>query len=635
MKRHTLLVSVLCFAFAMVAVAQSGPGAGAPNLANPGIRADPNSRLGPMYSGAGGVLIVSVLNEKKAQLDRQAVVKLFDQTRQKAVWQATSDTSDATFVNLTLGKYGVEVSALGYLPAHKVVDVLSLEHSNSTEIVLQRDPEAVDFSAMSEGLPAKARKENQRAISALSIGRLKDAEKHLDAAYKLAPDNSRLNFLMGYLDIQQNNFEQAQSYLQKATTLEPRNVQALTLLGRAYLHNGKNPEAQAILQRAIAIDAENWNAHNLLADAYLRQHDNADALTQADLAVESGKRGSITAQIIRGQALAYMGRDQEAIQALTTYLQNDPNSPTVPQVRDLITQIQNHSAEQAKNDASRTSTKTDLLLASAKPTLSLKAWAPAEIDESKPPVAPGTTCPYEEIMDKAGQSAKQFVDDVAQISAIEDLLHERLDDTGNPVTKEIRKFDYVASISEPKPGTLSVEEYRSQRYGVTDLPDQILTKGFVGLALVFHPDMRDDFDFHCEGLGQLHGQATWLLHFQQREDRPKRLQDFKVGGEVYSVSLKGRAWVTADKFEITRIETELVQPMPSVQLLAEHEITEYDPVAFPNKNVQLWLPKSAEVYLELRKHYYYRRHSFDHYMLFSVDATDKPGQAKGAHSQEE
>lgn len=59
------------------------------------------------------------------------------------------------------------------------------------------------------------------------------------------------------------------------------------------------------------------------------------------------------------------------------------------------------------------------------------------------------------------------------------------------------------------------------------------------------------------------------------------------------------------------------------------------PVAFPNKNVQLWLLKRAEVYLELRKHYHYRRHSFDHYMLFSVDATDKPGQAKGAHSREE
>lgn len=629
MTRHALSLPALCLSLTIFTAGQVRPAAGAPNLANPGIR-DPNGKLG-MSSGAGGVLIVSVMNEKKARLDRQAVVKLYDQARQKTVWQATSDSSDTTFVDLTLGKYDVEVSALGYLAAHRVVDVLSLDHSNAAEIVLQRDPEAIDFDSSSEGLPAKASKENKRAISALSIGKLKDAQKHLDAAYKIAPSNSRINFLMGYLSLEQKNLEQAQSYLEKATTLEPRNLQALTLLGRVYLCNGKNAEAQAALQRAVHIDGENWNAHNLLADAYLRQHDNSNALTQADLALETGKAGSVIAQIIRGEALANMGRDEEAIQAFTTYLQNEPGSPTVPQVRDLITQMQNHAAVKAQDGAVAASAKTDLLLASAQPTLSLKAWAPPGIDEAKPLVANDVACPYQEIIDKSGQSVKQLVDDIAQFSAIEDLLHERLDESGNPATKEIRKFDYVASISNPRPGVLAVDEFRSERYGVADLPDQIRTTGFPTLALVFHPDMRDNFDIRCEGLGQLRSQATWLLHFQQREDRPKRLQDYRIGNDSYSISLKGRAWISADKFQVVRIETELVHPMPSIQLLAEHQITEYGPVTFSKKNVELWLPKTAEVYLELRKHYYYRRHSFDHYMLFSVDSSDKVREAKGVH----
>ena len=631
MTRHILSILALCLSLTLVAAGQvkAAPAAGPPNLGNLGIR-DPNDKVG-INGGAGGVLIVSVVNEKNAQLDRQAVVKLYDEVRRKSLWQATSDASDTTFVDLALGKYDVEVSAFGYFPAHKVVDVLSLDHSNSTEIVLKRDPEAIDLNAVNEGLPAKVVKENKRAISALSIGKLKDAQKHLDAAYKIAPDSSRINFLMAYLYFEQKNFEQAQTYLEKATTLEPRNMQALNLLGRVYLQNGKNPEAQAVLQRAVGIDTENWNAHNLLADAYLRQNDYANALTHADLAIATGKAGSVTAQIIRGESLAYMGRDQEAIQAFTAYLQADPGSPTVPQVRDFITQVQNHTALQAHKNAG-TAAKSDLLLASLQPTLSLKAWAPPGIDDAKPPVASNVTCPYQEIVDKSGQSVKQLVDDVAQFSAIEDLLHERLDDAGNPSTKEIRKFDYVASISEPKPGILAVDEFRNQRYGVTDLPDQIRTSGFPALALVFHPDMRDDFEIRCEGLGQLRGQATWLLHFQQREDRPMRLQDYKVGNNIYSIALKGRAWVSADKFQVVRIESELVHPMREIQLLSEHQITEYAPVTFPNKNVELWLPKSAEVYLELRKRYYYRRHSFDHFMLFSVDAVDnKVREAKGTH----
>jgi tetratricopeptide (TPR) repeat protein len=574
---------------------------------------------------------VSVADERRAHLDRQAVVKLTDETRLKSLWQATSETSDTTFVDLTPGKYAVEVSAIGYLTQRKEVTVADLLHSTSLQITLQRDPEAIDFNAMNEGLPGKVVKENKRAISALSIGKLKDAQKHLDAAYKIAPSSSRINFLMGYLSFEQKNLEQAQIYLEKATTLEPRNVQALTLLGRVYLQNGKNSEAQAVLQRAVGIDAENWNAHNLLADAYLRQNDYSNALTHADLAIATGKAGSVTAQIIRGEALANMGRDQEAIQALTSYLQNAPGSPTVPQVRDLITQVQNHSAAKAQNRGAAVSAKSDLLLASAQPTLSLKAWVPPGIDDSKPLVANDVACPYQEIIDKSGHSAKQLVDDIAQFSAIEDLLHERLDESGNPSTKEIRKFDYVASISTPKPGILAVDEFRSERYGVADLPDQIRTSGFPALALVFHPDMRDNFDIRCEGLGQLRGQATWLLHFQQREDRPKRLQDYRIGNESYSISLKGRAWISADKFQIVRIESELVRPMPAIQLLVEHQITEYAPVKFPKKNMELWLPKSAEVYLELRKHYYYRRHSFDHFMLFSVDSVDKMREAKGTH----
>jgi hypothetical protein len=50
---------------------------------------------------------------------------------------------------------------------------------------------------------------------------------------------------------------------------------------------------------------------------------------------------------------------------------------------------------------------------------------------------------------------------------------------------------------------------------------------------------------------------------------------------------------------------------------------EYGPVPFPKKNTSLWLPKSADIYFDFRKHHYYRRHSFDHFMLYSVDSEEK------------
>jgi hypothetical protein len=71
------------------------------------------------------------------------------------------------------------------------------------------------------------------------------------------------------------------------------------------------------------------------------------------------------------------------------------------------------------------------------------------------------------------------------------------------------------------------------------------------------------------------------------------------------------------------MEAEMVKPMPEIQLLSEYQAVEYGPVPFPKKNTSLWLPKSAEIYFDFRKHRYYRRHSFDHFMLYSVDTEEK------------
>jgi hypothetical protein len=67
----------------------------------------------------------------------------------------------------------------------------------------------------------------------------------------------------------------------------------------------------------------------------------------------------------------------------------------------------------------------------------------------------------------------------------------------------------------------------------------------------------------------------------------------------------------------------MVHPMREIQLLSEHQTVEYGPVPFAKKNTSLWLPTKSEIYFDFRKHHYYRRETFDHYMLFGVDAEQK------------
>ncbi len=587
------------------------------------------TNLTPGYDSRGGgtVLLLTVYAENnKKRLDRQSVVKLTNQTTQTISWQTTNDQSEASFGDMPFGHYDIEVSAVGYITEHKELQVISALNTVNLEIVLQRDPAAFRLD-VDEALPTKARKETKHAVSALKSGNLKQAQRWLDAAYQLAPDNADLNFLMGYLRYQQKDFEHAQSYLGTAANLNPRDVQSLTLLGRLGLQREDYVTASSTLEKAVATDSEYWMAHDLLAGAYLKQKKYEQARQQAELAIEKGKGGAGSARLVLGQALVDLGQKKEGIEELKVYLKDSPESPSAQQVTNLIAELELPDVmggpANGGSVASASLAGVDPLLASPEMSFTMKPWQPLGIDQTKFSVAADVTCPLANVIEMSGNRVKELVTDVSRIAAVERLLHEQVDEIGNPITKETRNYNYVASITEDKPGFLEVDEYRAAHLGLIDFPDQISSSGFAALALVFHPDMRDNFDMTCEGLSDWHGQSVWLVHFRQRDDRPARIHDYKVGAQTYAVKLKGRAWITTDKFQIVRIESELVSPMKPIQLLSEHQIVEYGPVPFQRKNMELWLPKTAEIYFDFRRHRYYRRHSFEHYMLFAVDSDEK------------
>lgn len=590
-----------------------------------------------------GVLIFTVYAERtSSHLDRQALLKLVNLANQTATWQTTEDTSQGVFTNIPYGTYDVETSAVGYLSAHQELQVMNWLRPMQIDIVLHRDPAAANLDVANFITSPKGRKETRRVVAALKSGKLSDAQRHLDLAFQAAPSDPNLNFLQGYLYFQKKDFVRAAAFLGTATSLSPHNSQALTLLGRAGLERQDYPAARSALEQAVLADAENWLPHNLLADTYLHEKDYGKARDEAEVAIAKGKSSASPAELVLGEALLNLGREQEGIQALNVFLQESPRHPVAGQVRDLIAEVERGEAqggdvtlggveqpespftapERSPNTTAKLS-GVDPLLAIPSPRLSVKAWQPPSIDDVQPNLAPGAVCPTEKVIEESGKRMQELVDDLDRFSAVEDIFHQALDEYGNPIRTETRKYNYVASISEPQPGFLSVDEYRADKLSLAGYPDEIASTGFATLALVFHPDMRDTFAFSCEGLGDLHGQATWLVRFQQRADRPNRMHSYKVGNQIHPVSLKGRAWITADRFEIVRIEAEMVNPMPEIQLLSEHQIVEYGPISFARKNVSLWLPKSAEIYFDFRKHRYYRRHSFDHYMLFAVDSNEK------------
>jgi tetratricopeptide (TPR) repeat protein len=487
-------------------------------------------------TGESGIIRLTVRGENQSGLDRQSVIRLYSHSKNAATWLTTTEKSDAAIVGLGLGQYDVQVSAVGYLTTEKTVEIVYSQQNIELDIVLHPDPSALDLNAPFDDLPQKARKEAKRSVVALKSGNLKDAQKHLDKAYAASPSSSETNFLFGYLNFQRGAFDRAEAYLQTASTSDPHNIQALILLGRVQFRRSDSRSAQKSLEQALAANPGSWPARDLLAEVYLKEKEYEKALKEAQFALDNGKGERSRSLLILCRALANLGRDQEGIRRLQVFLEATPESPAAPQVRALASELEKRAAAHSQHADMvqlpvSSPASEDLALDDSQPSLPDDLWQPAGIDEAKPAVATDLACPYDQVIELSGERVKQLVDDVARFAAIEDLVHEQLDATGNALSKETRKFDYVAAISNVQAGFLEVHEYRGQRYGTADLPEGIATQGFVALALVFHPEMRANFQMTCEGLGQWRGQATWLVHFRQRDDRPSRIESYKVEGK--------------------------------------------------------------------------------------------------------
>jgi hypothetical protein len=217
------------------------------------------------------------------------------------------------------------------------------------------------------------------------------------------------------------------------------------------------------------------------------------------------------------------------------------------------------------------------------------------------------------------------VENVERFTATESLYQETLTKSGEVSEKENRQFDYTAAIQEIRPGILTVDEYLGSGPTPPSSPGGLTTKGLPALLLIFHPYDASAFSMKCEGLVSRKGQATWQIYFQQRADKPNTTRSYSFGPSrrSYLVALKGRAWFAADSYQIVSLRTDLIAPMPDIQLTVDRADIEYGPVHFSGKGVDMWVPQTAELYSDLRGKRVHQQMNFGKYMLFSVDDKQK------------
>ena len=540
-----------------------------------------------------------------------------------AYLQATAEAGHAKFQGVAPSRYTVQVIASGFEKAVQEFDAAGTVTSMvSVELRPVSNGEATTTVASSSFpiLTPKAQKALGKALEALRANKPAEARSHLDAAQHLAPNHPEVNYLFGVYWEQMGDWAQTKASFAKAIDAYPKHARALLSLGEILLHENKPVEALTYLDRAAEADPASWRTHAILADAYLRKGSAEDAIKHAERALELGHGQAALVQPLLARALAEHGDKDRAARVLQTYLQDHAGDAAAKK------QLESLEAPRVLN----TSNDTAAAPAEAKPLVAAEVaaslpaasiWLPPNVDEKVPPVEPGAVCALDEVVRKAGKQIQQFVRNVDRFTATESLVHESIDRWGLASPPERRKFDYVVSIAEVRRGLLNVEEYRHSGSSQAEFPDGVITNGLPSLILIFHPYNVGSFELTCEGLARWNGALAWQVHFRQRPDKPNTIRSYKVGlsGSSYPVALKGRAWIEAGNYQVVRLETDLVSPVPEIRLAADHAAIEYGPVHFRERQVDMWLPQSAEVYYDWRGRRIHRRHSFSQYLLFSVD----------------
>src|SRR5579863_7420 len=288
--------------------------------------AQDSSAEGTNMRGDRPELAITVRNTSGEAIVAPANVRVYKDGVQTD--QGATTRGRAFFILRSTGDYSVAVDASGYKSAQKDVSV-PIGMKYQVDVYLQGASATQEIAGVSNKpvLAPKAKEAFDKGLQALSENKLKDAEKYVGEAMRLAPGHPDVLYAQGVLYLRQNNWTLAQTTLEKATELDPTHARAFAALGMAISDQGKYAAAIAPLEKSAQLDPAAWETHWALGKAYYYngRYDDALKASQQALAESKGKAPEI--EMLVAQSLTAVGRYEDSAQALRDFLKNHGDRP--------------------------------------------------------------------------------------------------------------------------------------------------------------------------------------------------------------------------------------------------------------------------------------------------------------------
>jgi len=245
------------------------------------------------------------------------------------------------FILHNLGGFTVTVNAAGYKSGQKDVSVATAT-KYEVEVSLQRGTSSnvTPGAAGNPILAPKAKKALDKSIQALRDDNVEAAEKALDQAMKLAPNNPAVLYVLGLLELKKREWTKAQSALEKATQMEPNSALSLAALGMVLCNQEKYAQAIPPLEKSVQLNpASDRETHWSLAEAYYHSErfDEALKLSQQAQAESHGQAPQI--DLLVAKSLVAVGRYEDAAKVLRELLKNHSDGPEAATARRYLERL--------------------------------------------------------------------------------------------------------------------------------------------------------------------------------------------------------------------------------------------------------------------------------------------------------
>jgi len=463
-------------------------------------------------------------------------------------------------------------------------------------------------------IPEKASREYEQACSALGGRKLDDAEKHLRAAVREYSKYSPAWVTLGQLLVRRARADEGKQACTQASVAEPGYAPSYLCLADIAARAHDWAAALALSGRALALGPTYAVvAYEYDAAANLNLRNLADAEKSGLRAVELDRDNhEPRVHFVLAQVYEAKGDRQKEAEQLREYLRHATDAGDITIVSDALRRLENSGTASPATAAASA-------MGGPPPTeIPRRSWAPADVDEEIPSAQLDVACPLEQVLKQTSRRTQDLIESLQRFSADERIEETDFDKSGRTRSTMSQLMNYVAQIEGASSGYPRIKEYRFGRAGNRE--SSVIDTGSAVFALIFHPSHIGGFDFRCEGLTHVQGSSAWQIHFEESANANQPFQAIRMGGSMYLPRLKGRAWIARDRYEVLRMETDLVSPIPQIDFNLEHLVISYAPVEFKSHSIRLWVPASTALYVAYRGHRYERVHTFNNFQLFSVDS---------------